>query len=332
MNSLQQAFENAKQLDPTPRGKAFEKVLGHMLEMEKIRCVLAYRPAGEEIDGAFWWNDHTFLIEAKWHKDPLPASSIYTFKGKVDGKFSGTYGVFISMSGYSPECVEALVHGKALNILLFDEEDIEAIIGNNGTKGVRFTTVLTEKLFAAGQTGNVYLPWKDLQEVHRSVEAILHRSIFIFCEGKTDIEILNSLLNYVASRYHLAVDNVRFVSADGKARLERFFEIPSLAQLITNSVSDPGAILVVLDEDARSMEQFLRNAQQNIPDTWEYHVAVAAPTIEAWIGLEKTSLSTTNRLVQLHTAIQRVDWGQQAVQIQELEDVLDFLKRVLQRR
>ena len=129
MNTLQQAFEETKQLDPVKRGKAFEKVLGLILELEKIRHVLAYRPSGEEIDGAFWWNDRTFLLEAKWHKDPLPASSIYTFKGKVDGKFSGTCGVFISMSGYSTECVDALVHGKALNILLFDEKDIEAIIG-----------------------------------------------------------------------------------------------------------------------------------------------------------------------------------------------------------
>ncbi len=80
------------------------------------------------------------------------------------------------------------------------------------------------------------------------------------------------------------------------------------------------------------MEQFLRDAQWNIPDTWEYHVAVAAPTIETWIGLEKASLSTANRQVQLHIALQKVDWGQQAVQIQELEDVLDFLKRVLPRQ
>ena len=54
MNSLQQAFEEARQLDPRARGKAFEKVLGLMLELEKIRHVLAYRPQGEEIDGAFW--------------------------------------------------------------------------------------------------------------------------------------------------------------------------------------------------------------------------------------------------------------------------------------
>jgi hypothetical protein len=128
------------------RGKAFEGVLGQMLAEEEIRHVLAYRPSGEEIDGAFWWNTHTFLLEAKWQKDPIPASEIYAFKGKVDGKFSGTRGVFISMSGYSDDCVEALVYGKDLNILLFDEDDVKAIIGDAPNDRVRFTTVLTEKL------------------------------------------------------------------------------------------------------------------------------------------------------------------------------------------
>jgi hypothetical protein len=41
------------------------------------------------------------LLEAKWHRDEfeLPASTIYEFKGKVDGKLVGTVGIFISMSG-----------------------------------------------------------------------------------------------------------------------------------------------------------------------------------------------------------------------------------------
>src|ERR1700730_12426477 len=189
MAALQQAFTETKQLEPTKRGKALEKVLGLMLNLEKIRHVLAYRPSGEEIDGAFWWNDRTFLLEAKWHKDPIPASDIYTFNGKVDGKFIGTCGVFISISGYSKDCVDAVVHGKDLNIILFDGNDIEAIIGSANTEAEHFTTLLTEKLFAAGQTGNIYLPWRDLQEVYKEIEAISQRPLYIICEGEADITI-----------------------------------------------------------------------------------------------------------------------------------------------
>lgn len=165
-----------------------------------------------------------------------------------------------------------------------------------------------------------------MQEVRRSIEAISHRPVFIFCEGETDVAILNSLLNYVGSHYHLALDNVHFISKNGK---EHLFEIPSLVQLVTNSVSGPGAVLVVIDEDARSMEQFLLNTQQDIPDSWEYQVAMAKPTLEAWAGLQQTSLHEASRLAQLQTALWNVNWKLQASQIQELENVLDFLKRVL---
>ncbi len=326
MNSLQQAFEEAKQLDPRARGKAFEKVLGHMLESEKIRHVLAYRPTGEEIDGAFWWNDHTFLLEAKWHKDPLPASSIYNFKGKVDGKFSGTYGIFISMSGYSPECVDALMRGKALNILLFDESDIAAIIGYGNSKGENFTTVLTEKLFAAGQTGNVYLSWQKLQEVRKSIESVIDNPVFIFCEGKSDVAILNSLLDYVESRYHLSSDNVRFIAKGGTGKL---YDIPSLVQIITNRVSDTGAILVVIDQPTKRLEEFLLKAKRNIPDTWEYHVIVATPDIESWTGIPVSSSQGVYKLAKIQTSLWKVDWGVQATKIRELDYLIDFLKRIL---
>ena len=50
----------------------------------------------------------TYLLEAKWRKQPIPASDLYAFKGKVDGKLVGTIGVFISMSDYSADAIDAL--------------------------------------------------------------------------------------------------------------------------------------------------------------------------------------------------------------------------------
>ncbi|MCV5215759.1 hypothetical protein OFC53_31460, partial [Escherichia coli] len=68
-----------------------------------------------------------FLLEAKWHKDPIPASDLYAFKGKVDGRLIGTIGVFFSMSDYSTEAVDALLKGKELNIILFGHNDLLSI-------------------------------------------------------------------------------------------------------------------------------------------------------------------------------------------------------------
>jgi len=50
----------------------------------------------------------------------LPASSIYSFKGKVDGKFHTSSGIFISISGYSEDAPEALLRFlKEKNLTIF---------------------------------------------------------------------------------------------------------------------------------------------------------------------------------------------------------------------
>lgn len=38
------------------------------------------------------------LLEAKWTKNPMPASSLYQFKGKIDGKLAGTLGLFTAQT------------------------------------------------------------------------------------------------------------------------------------------------------------------------------------------------------------------------------------------
>lgn len=83
MNKLYEEFVAVEHLESHRRGKEFEKIIGIMLSNENLRHSLSYRPEGEEIDGAFIWNTHTFLVEAKWHKEPMPASAIYAFTGNI---------------------------------------------------------------------------------------------------------------------------------------------------------------------------------------------------------------------------------------------------------
>ncbi|WP_207911692.1 restriction endonuclease [Rhizobium sp. BK068] len=83
--------------------------------------------AGEQIDGSFLLGFTTVLYEAKWFKSPVPASAIYQFKGKLDGKFAGTVGIVISMSGYSADAVDALSRGKDQKIILLDDSDVASV-------------------------------------------------------------------------------------------------------------------------------------------------------------------------------------------------------------
>ncbi|MBY6194567.1 hypothetical protein KUV78_12270 [Marinobacter hydrocarbonoclasticus] len=66
------------------RGRVFEKILNGMLAKEQMEPRTSMRPSGEEIDGSFAIDESFYLLEAKWHSSPIPASSLYAFKGKVD--------------------------------------------------------------------------------------------------------------------------------------------------------------------------------------------------------------------------------------------------------
>lgn len=111
---LRNAPPDADAIWKRKRGFDFERLLNAMLQNEKLEPRTSYKSLGEQIDGSFFLDGSVFLLEAKWHADPLPASTLYQFKGKVDGKLIGTIGIFISMSGYSEGAVDALSLGKRL--------------------------------------------------------------------------------------------------------------------------------------------------------------------------------------------------------------------------
>jgi hypothetical protein len=139
------------------RGREFEKILERMLAEAGLDPRIRFRPAGEEVDGSFFHRERVMLLEAKWTAGPQPASSIYQFRGKVDGKLTGTIGVFISMSGYSEDAVEALIAGKVLNVILFDGDDMRAV----ASRQLSFPDALDRKLRDAAENGTPFSPLRD---------------------------------------------------------------------------------------------------------------------------------------------------------------------------
>jgi hypothetical protein len=138
------------------RGRDFEKILQGMLAEAGLKPRIRFRPDGEEIDGSFFHRGRVLLIEAKWTQEPQPASSIYQFRGKVEGKLIGTIGVFIS-SGYSKDAVDALMAGKVLNVILFSDDDMRAI----ASEQFSFCDALDRKLRDAAEYGTPFSPLRD---------------------------------------------------------------------------------------------------------------------------------------------------------------------------
>lgn len=136
------------------RGRAIEGLLRDLLDLESLDPRTAYRPRGEEIDGSFVLDHRVYLLELKWRKNPTPASDLYAFKGKLDGKLDGTIGVFISVTGYSNDAIDALTQGKSLNLILWNGDDLLAVLDGE----ITFADAQRAKLRYAHERGRPFFP------------------------------------------------------------------------------------------------------------------------------------------------------------------------------
>ena len=252
-----------------------------MLNADELEPRLRVRPSGEEIDGSFHFGDRTYLLEAKWHGAPIPASSIYAFKGKVDGKLSGTIGIFVSMSGYSEEAVDALTAGKGLNVLLFDRSDIEGCVDYG------FTRVLRAKLRAAAEEGVVLFPIEGTalyatdgvvgEHSPTPTDAIglarVRDQIAMICEGQTDHVILTRFSQRILEEQTVTA-SVSVLATQGK------LAIAKVANAVSPLLPRDSRLIVVVDGDGDRVgtEQTMSEEIQVPCD-----VVVVEPEIEAWL-------------------------------------------------
>jgi hypothetical protein len=283
LNSLP---EESSAAEKRKRGRDFEKLLRMILEDNNMMPELSFRPKGEEIDGSFLLNDRIFLLEAKWHKKSLPASSTYAFKGKVDGKLIGTIGIFISMSGFSKDAVDALSLGKTLNIILFDKNDIEASlkIGNS------FKEILMIKLRKAAERGLVYYPIISTQlNYHKSKSQPESKDIetnkisskeklSIICEGKSDIIIIEALIKKIIGNNVFDNQDIVIVAANSK------MQVPKLGNEIIRLIGNKEKVVYIIDGDQRKdeTEKLFLNQGLDLEN-----VIIPNPSIEKWLGMNE---------------------------------------------
>lgn len=286
------------------RGFTFERILNKLLLNDKLEPRSGFKPDGEQIDGSFFLDGSVLLLEAKWHKSSLPASSIYQFKGKVDGKLQGTLGVFISMSGYSTDAVDALTLGKSLNIILFGREDIEAAI----LRKLSFRNILKNKLRKAAEEGVVYYP-TEIEEVTRersqsteienfSFDPVsqtiverrntsdLYADLVIICEGDSDRRILSLLCSKILNN-EKSGKKIKIVVAMGK------HVIPKVANALNNVAGNNVPILIVADSDGDRDKTFSMFNSGISFDNWR--ASIPDPEIEAWLGLSRVEFQKLRR-------------------------------------
>ena len=144
--------------DRQKAGLKFEKVLNRLFALHGLAPREPFKVVGEQIDGSFELDHETYLLEAKWHKDPVPEAELLTFRGKIEGKSAYTRGVFISISGISDQAKEAILRGKQPTFFVVDGYDLTMVLSED----IGFIEFLRQRRRILAEEGLVAVPYQEL--------------------------------------------------------------------------------------------------------------------------------------------------------------------------
>jgi hypothetical protein len=112
------------------RGLIFEKLINDIVEDEGVLLRRGFHTKdhrSEQIDGAVDIYGRIFLLEMKWVKSDLAASELYAFIGKIENKFHGTLGIFVSRNELTENFISALNKGRRQSVIVIHGKDLDEI-------------------------------------------------------------------------------------------------------------------------------------------------------------------------------------------------------------
>lgn len=292
------------------RGRRFERILHRMLADSGLAPRLSYRPRGEEVDGSFLLDGRTMLLEAKWTTDPQPASSLYQFMGKVSGKLVGTIGLFISMSGFSTDAVDALVAGKDLNLILMDGGDLRSIVQHH----IDVADAIRLKLRAAAESGTPFLAL-ETGSARQGLAPVRPEAVLV--EGRIDEHVLTPVIREWGTRARIQ----SVVPVGGPSNFA------PIAEALT-STSNGLRLIVVADGGTAATKERIRNdlRQKEIDAT----VVFIEPSLEAALGLVESDESAheRRRLLRLddHSLLAKIEGNLKTVIPDQPRGIRDLFK------
>ncbi|WP_218975591.1 restriction endonuclease [Metabacillus litoralis] len=143
--------------NPQSRGYKLEIFLKELFLLFDLDPKSSFKLLGEQIDGAFSFQNTEFLLEAKWHKEPTNIQHLDAFNGKLGRKLENTLGLFISINGFTDDAVTAHSAGKK-SMILMDGMDLMAVL----ERRIDLIELLSFKKRVASQKGNIYFKVNDI--------------------------------------------------------------------------------------------------------------------------------------------------------------------------
>ena len=143
-------------MDPQPRGYAFEKFLKDVFDAYGMSARASFRLTGEQIDGSFVLGEQTYLLEARWRNEQVDAKTLRAFNAKVEDKASWSRGLIISQSGFTADGLHAFGRGK--RVVCMDGLDLHEVLAGR----LDLAEVIALKVRRAAETGAAFVPVRDL--------------------------------------------------------------------------------------------------------------------------------------------------------------------------
>lgn len=141
-------------------GYEFEAFLNEFFELEGLspRKAFTISPQLEQIDGSFSLDNETYIVEAKWHSKQIGREPLSAFRDVITGKTHITRGVFISISGCTPNAIEALTRGKQPVFFILD--GYHFMVGLQGN--IPLTELLRRYVRRFAEEGLMYIAAQEL--------------------------------------------------------------------------------------------------------------------------------------------------------------------------
>ncbi|KXY56158.1 restriction endonuclease [Bacillus cereus] len=139
-------------VDAHSRGYELETIIKQLFVLYDLDPKSSFRVQGEQIDGAFTFDNTDYLFEAKWRKELTGVQELDAFSSKIARKLDNTLGLFLSINGFSGTAVVTHSAGRK-NMILMDGSDLMAVL----ERRIDLVQLLSLKRRHASQTGNIYL-------------------------------------------------------------------------------------------------------------------------------------------------------------------------------
>jgi len=158
LKRLHDTFLTLEKLQPQKKGFEFERFLNELFDVFKLNPLGPFRLQGEQIDGSIDFENHTYLIEAKYQSKPVGQQDLLAFRAKVEGKATWSRGIFISVSSFTEDGLSAFSRGRPTNLIAISGQDLFFVLDGQ----MPLDEVIRLKARRAAETGEVMIPVQQL--------------------------------------------------------------------------------------------------------------------------------------------------------------------------